>query len=142
MAWCMGEECAHKDVAQLGDEGDGLDGERARHLGLGGLRFLGRLCRLLLLRQLFWQAQLPPPLPPILLCASRQAHLITSMLVLARQWQRTASGPLCFPSGVSVKHVPKLNTEGQPTGPCRPGIFTSQSSTAGTQAIHRRGHMI
>ena len=76
MAWCMGEECAHQDVAQLGDEGDGLDGERARHLGLGGLRFLGRLCRLLLLRQLFWQAQLPPPLPPILLCASRQAHQI------------------------------------------------------------------
>lgn len=65
--------CAHQDVAQLGDEGDGLDGERARHLGLSGLCLLGRLRRLLLLTQLLWQAQLAPPLPTILLCTRVEA---------------------------------------------------------------------
>lgn len=58
----------YQAVAQLLQQGDGLDGQPNGRLGLGALGCTCTLRRLLLFGQLLRQTQLPPPLFPVLLC--------------------------------------------------------------------------
>ena len=58
----------YQAIAQLLQQGDGLDGQPNGRLGLGALGCTCTLRRLLLFSQLLRQTQLPPPLFPVLLC--------------------------------------------------------------------------